>query len=212
MTESCIRGAWKRLCPHLAVDFEGFSLNKTLSKERLKCLELARRIGLDEVDLLLELIGEELSIEELEELEKQWCQLEEEVEAEQQHLTAPPTKQLTVLILQCFFGMLSNMLDYLEKVDPDYEHVGLTRCRVMADLAHYKQMLFEKRRASMQSTINSWFKKKKPSHPEASATDEPHTSDKPQPGTSAGGYTRSTVSSLLQLLSSSSDVDDPNVI
>ena len=70
VTASCIRGVWKKLCPHLAVDFD---LYETLSKEHLKCLELARRVGLDEVkednvDLLLELIGEELSVEELEEL------------------------------------------------------------------------------------------------------------------------------------------------
>ena len=85
---------------------QGFDLKETLSKERLKCLELPRRVGLDEVeeddmDSLLESIGEELSMEELEELEKQHYQLEEEVEAEQ-HPTAPPTKQLMVPILQLF--------------------------------------------------------------------------------------------------------------
>ena len=110
---SCIRGACKKLYPHLTIDFRGFNLNETLSKELLKCLELARRVGLDEVeeddvDSLLELIGEEL-----EELQKQRHQLEEEVEAEQ-HPTAPPTKQLTLPILQCFFRMLNDTLDYLE--------------------------------------------------------------------------------------------------
>ena len=48
--------------------------------------ELARRVGLDEVekdvmDGQLESIGKELSTEELDELEKQRRQLEEEVEA-----------------------------------------------------------------------------------------------------------------------------------
>ena len=66
VTASCIRDAWKKLCPHLAVDFGGFDLNETLSRERLKCLELVRRVSLDEVeeddmDSLLESIGEELS-------------------------------------------------------------------------------------------------------------------------------------------------------
>ena len=80
------------------------------------------------------------------------------MEAEQ-HPTVPPTKQLTVPILQCFFGMLNDTLDYLEEMDPDYERAGFARRRVMADLAHYKQMLFQKRRVSMQSTLDSWFKK-----------------------------------------------------
>ena len=70
VTASCIRSAWKKLCPHLAVDFGSFNLNETLLKESLKFLELARRVGLDKVekdneDSSLESISEELSTEEL---------------------------------------------------------------------------------------------------------------------------------------------------
>ena len=58
----------------LTVDFGGFNLSERLSKERHKCFELARKVGFDEVkeddvDSLLESIGEELSTEELDELE-----------------------------------------------------------------------------------------------------------------------------------------------
>ena len=66
----------------------------------------------EDIDSLLESIGEELSTEKLDELEKQWLQLEEEVEAEQ-HLMAPPMKQLTMSI----FRMLNQALDYMEEVD-----------------------------------------------------------------------------------------------
>ena len=104
---------WKKLCPELAIDFGGFDLSERLSEE---CLELVRKVALDEikedVDSLLETIGEELSTEKLDELEKQGHQLEEEVEAEQ-HLTVPPTKQLTVKILQRFIGIMNQGLDYL---------------------------------------------------------------------------------------------------
>ena len=70
VTASYIRGMWKKLCLDLAVDFGGFDLSEGLSRERLKCLELARRVGLnevdeDDVDSLLESISEELSTEEL---------------------------------------------------------------------------------------------------------------------------------------------------
>ena len=86
--ESCIHGDWKKVCPEFAVDFKGFDLSERLSEEHLKYLKLARKVGLDEieekdVDSLLETISEELSTEELNELEKQQCQLEEEVEAKQ---------------------------------------------------------------------------------------------------------------------------------
>ena len=206
-------GGWKKLCLDLAVDFGGFDLSERLSHQCLKCPELARKVGLDEVeeddvDSLLESITEELSMEELDELEKQRCQLEEEVEAEQ-HPTAPPMKKMTVKILQGVFGLLNQVLDYMEEMDPDYEQAGLTRCRMLAGASHYEQLLYEKRREAMQSTLNSIFKREA-SLPEASASNEPLTSDEPQQGTSTGGYTLPNVS--LPLPSSSSDIDDPDVI
>ena len=84
----------------------------------------------------------------------------------------------------------------------------------MEILAYYYDLLSE-RRKTMQSTLHRFFSKKKSSLPAASATDEPLTSDEPQPGTSTGGYTRPHVPSLSLspplTLPSSSDVDDPNV-
>ena len=137
VTEYCIYGAWEKLSPELAVDFRGFYLSERLSEE---CLELARRVGLDEIkeqdiDSLLETIGEELN-----ELEKQRRQLEEEVEAEQHPMAPSMTKQLTVKILQLFYGLINQAM---EEVDPDVERVGLSRRRMMSDLAHYEH-LYEK--------------------------------------------------------------------
>ena len=204
VTESCISGSWKKLCLELVVDFRGFDLSERLSEECLKCLELARRVGLDEieendVDSLLESVSEELSMEELDELEKQRRQFEEKVEAEQY-----PTAPLTMKILQCFSGIMNQGLNYLEEVDPDYEWAGLMKRRVMANLAHYEQ-LFYKRREATQATLNAFFRKA--SLPEASASDEPQTSDKPQPGAFTGGFTRPNVPSP-----SLTDVDNPGVV
>ena len=118
---------------------------------------MARNVGLDEleedVDSLLETIGEELD-----EVEKQWRQLEEEVEAQQQPTAASTTKQLTVKILQCFYGMLNKAMDYLEEVYSDVERAGLLRCKVMSDLAHYEQLLYEKRREATQATLDAFFR------------------------------------------------------
>ena len=83
--------------------------------------------------------------EELDELGQQRHQWEEKVQAEQ-HPMAPLTKQLTLSILQRFFGMLNEVLDYLEEVDPNYERLGLTKCWMLASATHYKQLLLEKRR------------------------------------------------------------------
>ena len=88
---------WKKLCQELTIDFRGFDLSERLLEEHLKCLELAKRVSLDEpeedIDSLLESIGKELD-----ELEKQWLQLEKEVEAEQHPTMPSTTKQLTVMI------------------------------------------------------------------------------------------------------------------
>ena len=143
-------------------------------------------------------------VEELDELEKQRLQL---VEAEQ-HPTAPVTKKMTVKIPQRFFGLLHQALDYIDQTNPDYKRAELTRRRMLAETAHYKQLLYEKRREAMQSTLSSFFKRKT-SLPEASASKEPLTSDKPQPSTSTGGYICPNVPMPLP---SSSDVDNPDVV
>ena len=120
------------------------------------------------------------------------------MEAEQ-NPTAPPTKMM-VKILQVFYGLLNQALDYMEEMDPDNEQAGLKRRRMVAQASHYEQLLYEKKRQAMQSTLDSFFKRKAP-------LSQASVSDKPQPGTSTGGYTRPNVSSL-----SSSDLDDPDVI
>ena len=72
VTEPCILGVMEKLCSHFAVNFGDFDLSKGLSKE---CLELARKVGLDEVEednlkSLLKSISEELTTEDLKDLEK----------------------------------------------------------------------------------------------------------------------------------------------
>ena len=66
-----------------------------------------------DVDSLLELIGEELSTEELEDLEKQRRQLEK-VEAEQRPM-APVMKAMTIKILQGFYMLFNQTMDYIPK-------------------------------------------------------------------------------------------------
>ena len=50
VTQSCIHGGWKKLCLQYVVDFRGFDLAEKLSEERLKCLELVKKVGLDELE------------------------------------------------------------------------------------------------------------------------------------------------------------------
>ena len=102
VTTNCIRGSWKKLCPDLAVDFAGFDIEEGLSRERLRCLKVAKTVGLDmeedDVESILESIGEELTTDGLEDLEQQRRRLEEEAEAGQQPET-PQRKEMTIPLL-----------------------------------------------------------------------------------------------------------------
>ena len=83
-------------------------------------------------------------------------QLEEEAEAEQ-HPTEPLTKQMIIDILQAFHSLLNQTMDYMGNIDPDYERAGLNRRRVMAVPAYYEDLLQEKSKKAMQSTLDSFF-------------------------------------------------------
>ena len=141
-------GAWKKLCPDLAINFGSFDISEGLSRERLKCLEVAKTVGLEmeeyNVESLLELIGEELTTEDLEDLEQQRRQLEEELEAGQQPQT-PQRKEMTITILQ-FFASMTHSLD-LENMDPDCERSGLKRRKIMEFLEFYDDLKKRRRNA-----------------------------------------------------------------
>ena len=126
---------------------EGFDLSEGLSKEGLWCLELARKVSLNEVEeddleSLLKSISKELMTKDIEDLEKQRRQWEEEVEAGQQP-TVPQTKEMTINILQGFHGLLHQTMDYMENMDPDFERSGLKRWQVMEMMAYYEDLLSE---------------------------------------------------------------------
>ena len=230
VTESCIWGAWKKLCPDFAVDFGGFDISEGLSRERLKCLEVAWTVGLemeeDDMESLLELIGEELTTEELDDLEQQRRRLEEEIESGQQP-EMPQWKEMTIKLLQEFFASMSHSLDLMENMDPSCERSGLKRRKIMEVLAFYDDVLKKKRRTAMQTTLDRFFRKK--SSGASITSDEPVTSDDPQLGTSMGGFTippslsppletppcvsspapSPPLPALVPSSLSSSDVDDP---
>ena len=77
----------------------------------------------------------------------------------------------------------------------------------MSNLAHYEQLLYEKRREATQATLDAFFSRA--SLPEASASDDPLTSNEPQPSTSTGGFTCTNVPSPSP---SSSDFDNSGVV
>ena len=122
-------------------------------------------------------------------------------------------RHLTVKGLQRFFAIVNQATDHLVEIDPDVEWAGLMRRKVAADLKHYDQPLYEKRREALQVTLDAFFGKA--SFLEASASNEPPSSneppasDEPQPSTSTDGCTYINIPSPLP---SSSDIDVSDVV
>ena len=83
---------------------------------------------------LLESIDEELTTEELDDLEQQRRRLEEEIEAGQQPET-PQRKEMTIKLLQELFASMSHSLDLMENMDPNCEMSGLKRRKIREVLA-----------------------------------------------------------------------------
>ena len=104
-------------------------------------------------------------------------------------------------------------MDYLEEVNPDVKHAGVLRRKVLSDVAHYEQLLYEKRREATEVTLDAFFWRV--SLPEASASDEPPNNNEPpasgdpQSSTSTGEFTHTNVSSPSPSLS---DIDDPHIV
>ena len=204
VTANCICGAWKKLCPDYAIDFQGFNLESSLSEERLRCLNLVKNVGLDEVEeedvtQLLESINEELTAEDLHELEQERVQLEEQVEAAAVATpTAASTKQLTVKNLQEMQRRMHSFLDFLEEIDPNVERSGLVRRKVTAVCAPYEQLMYEKRRDAQQSRIDKFFLR---------TPRQSFSEDEPGPSTSSSFTTTPPFAATPH--EESSDIDDP---
>ncbi|XP_066958981.1 tigger transposable element-derived protein 1-like [Macrobrachium rosenbergii] len=158
-----LNGAWKKLCPQFVNSFEGFEQVDDVETVTRKIAGLSKRLKLDfeaeDVTELLASHGEELSLEDLTELEKQM--IEEEEEAPQ-----PKVRALTVKGLREGFAHLEKCLAAFEGEDPNiarFERIG----RGMLDLTmFYKETLKEKQlKKKVQSRLDSFFVKKSPAPP-----------------------------------------------
>ena len=180
------------------------------SVEQLKWLMLGKKVGKDDdVNSLLLSIGEELLVEELEELEQQQCQLEEEVEREST-LMEVSMMHLTVKNLQELFEMFNGTMDYMEDLNPNVEPTGITRHKVTAFMAQYEQLPSEKRRDANQAKLDTF---RRP------LLDEPRPSMSRDSSSSSSGTTTfhpAPPSSILTIAAtasnSSSDVGNPSAI
>ncbi|XP_066547533.1 tigger transposable element-derived protein 1-like [Amia ocellicauda] len=149
--QQCLNGVWQNIWPAVVNDFRDFAADEVLTNARHEIVELARTAGFDEVNEenvaeLLESHREELSNEDLLELDKEREQ-EESVEDER------PQRILSVKGLAKAMKAMDTFLGYIDENDPNRERSAKVARNVKESIACYTEILREKQRCSVQSFI-----------------------------------------------------------
>ncbi|XP_066970862.1 tigger transposable element-derived protein 1-like isoform X1 [Macrobrachium rosenbergii] len=151
-----LNGAWQKLCPQLLRGFVGFEKVEDLETVTKKIVWYSKKLNLEvkaeNVTELLASHGEELTSEDLIDLEKQMIEEEEE---------APPKfRELTVECLTSGLSHIEKGLALLEAEDPNMERFMKVRRGVMDCLTFYRKTLKEKQmKKSLHPRLDSYFKK-----------------------------------------------------
>lgn len=181
---SCLNGVWKKLCPSFVHDFKGFNINDNLASTNSKSLRLAQQVGFEnleseDIDKLLNSHQEELSNEELLEIERERVKVMEEAEAAAAAAASPaqPQRALTATNLTECLNLLRQAMQILEENDPNVERSSSVIRGVMNKMACYEIILKEKQQHKKQQSITSFFQPKTPAT--ESETDDPDTPDAP---------------------------------
>ena len=198
-----MNGVWKKLCPQFVNDFHGFE--ETVEAVTTKVVALSRQLDLEvDVDDITELLashGEELSEEDLIELEKQMIEEEEEIET-------PEPKKFTTAGLARSLKHIEEALAGFEEEDPNMARYLRASRGVLDSVRCYREILEERKKASFQTNISQFFKKVE--RPVANPV--PSTSAASDPGPSSSttaGPVLSPASPASLSEVESSEADDP---
>ncbi|XP_051789736.1 tigger transposable element-derived protein 1-like [Erpetoichthys calabaricus] len=148
-----LNGVWKKLCPQFVYDFHGFEESVEAVTE--KVVAMGKQLNLDveaeDVTELLASHGEELSAEDLIQLEKQLIE-EEEIET-------PEPKRFTTRGLAEGFSMIEDGLAKFQAEDPRDDRFSKVYRAVMDALQCYRQILEDKKSSTFQTSLEQFFKK-----------------------------------------------------
>jgi hypothetical protein len=164
VTESNLKGVCKKLCPEFVQDFEGFE--NPVANVTETVTEIANRLDLkvspEDVTELLQFHSQDLSSEDLIEMEEQGIVEEDEgeqdVAMETAHLPA-----FTIQKLVEAFRHIKSAVKIFETGDPNFE-CSLKVLEAMKNAyACYKEIYHKKEKASsVQTSLDSYFKEPQP--------------------------------------------------
>lgn len=186
ITETNMKGVWKKLCPQFFSNFEGFEEPAEIVQQNTEAIvTLANRLELDisatDVNDLLEAHKEELTNEDLLEIEEQ-----EKAEEEEDIETETPVRSFTLKDLDEAFQHIEKAIEMFESQDSNFERTTKVAKDLKNAYACYREIYKEKKRLSWkQTTITAFLQK---GIATSSASNEQKTSVA-QPSTSAGQLT-----------------------
>ncbi|XP_064083042.1 tigger transposable element-derived protein 1-like [Macrobrachium nipponense] len=196
-----LKGAWKKLCPQFVRSFEGFDQAEDVETATRKIVGLSKRLKLDleaeDVTELLASHGEELSSEDLIELEQQM--IEEELE-----VPDPKPRSLTVKGLSEGFTHLERALASFEGEESNVARFDRIWRGIMNLVTFYKETLKEKQmKKSVQSRLDTFFHKSPVPPPTPSPEVMPNPDGSVLPGPSVAAHPP-----LIEPFDSDDDPDD----
>ncbi|GFG29801.1 hypothetical protein Cfor_00232 [Coptotermes formosanus] len=151
----CMNAVWRSVCPDLVHDFKGFSVDEDVNKTKEEVVQLASKVGFNDVDLCdvgdLLSHNDELSNEDLIELEN-----ESREEAGVEGMAEGDVRTLTSKRLSEALRLFDEGLLILEENDPNTERSSKVKRDILASLTCYSEMLKERMKAS-QTSLDSFF-------------------------------------------------------
>uniref|UniRef100_UPI00358FA229 tigger transposable element-derived protein 1-like n=1 Tax=Myxine glutinosa TaxID=7769 RepID=UPI00358FA229 len=208
VTKQCMIGVWKKVLKRYVNDFKGLETDTEFEKITRNLVNMANELNLgvddDDIEELLEVVPEELTNEELLELQQHWIAEEEarEKESEEEEVEEVQ-KKFTIKGLSKFFADLNTLLKSAEEMDPNTEHFSLIERNAHAVFAAYRQIYEEKKQQTKRTTLDIFIKKPTPPY------------DEPQPGPSHATddivIEAATQEPFYGIDSSDSDADDPGM-
>lgn len=164
--QSNLNGVWKKLCPDSVSDFQGFT--GTVEEVTQVVVEMGKELNLDvapeDVDELLASRCEELTNEDLIELEKQ----KEAEEEDAPTAETPACKVLTTKVLAEAFHHLEAAMSLFEEHHPNIEHSASVN-RDISNMYSCCREIYKETRPSVQTFLDTLFKtaEKTPEKPAA---------------------------------------------
>lgn len=165
VTQECMNGIWKKTLKRFVRNVKGFAKDEEVAHINQAVVEMANNLhlGVNEKDIkeLLEVVPEELTYEELLELEQEGIAAEvasEREAAEETEVEEPPRK-FTVMGLAEAFADLHKLLKKFENMDPNTERFSSIERNVHGALSAYRQIYDEKKKEAKQTTSDIFLER-----------------------------------------------------